>query len=391
LIRDYQEALKSTVAVGKTIGDSFAWFFYHKRREYLLEHLKHERIFHTPPGIGGLGELEFIDRFRVFNNHLVIYHGTTTFLRLGDISFIDMNTLEPVAIGELKTEKVGPQEIRIALLAFGPNKQAPNLFEGTTSQKKESVDSKPFLDGFPQHIQDRLNRQIKSILESLRPSAPDTKMALNMRVPIDELTTLSRNITTSAMAYQKVGNGLVLIGFLDGKRSLYSRLMRESSYDWNKKLAGTEKYALEIMREGSEDNMVFINSLQIPSPRYQLPLGMTPLFWWPLDLEFVKKILFRKVLIFSLYNPAHLIERLTQAGFDVRFIENERRFEVTKSLGDRTAALEGFDYFVSLIVHQLFPEETVVQMIENTIEQMERENLPDYSKVELHIYQHLLA
>jgi Fic family protein len=96
-------------------------------------------------------------------------------------------------------------------------------------------------------------------------------------------------------------------------------------------------------------------------------------------------------LIFSLYNPAHLIERLTQAGFNVRFIENEKRFEVTKSLGDKTAAIEGFDYFVSLVVHQLFPEETVVQMIENTIEQMERENLPDYSKVELHICQHLLA
>jgi hypothetical protein len=391
LIRDYQEVLKSTVAVGKAIGDSFAWFFYHKHREYLLEHLKHERILHTPPGIGGLGELEFIDRFRVFNNHLVIYHGTTTFLRLGDVSFIDMSTLEPVAIGELKTEKVDSQQIRITLLAFGPNGQAPILFEETTAQQKESSDGKPLLDGFPQRMKDRLNRQIKSIVESLKPSIPDAKIALNMYVPIDELTALSRNLKTSAMTYQRIGDGLVLIGFLDGRRSLYSRFVRESSFDWHEKLAGTEKHAMEIMRQGSDNNMIFINSLQVASPRYQLPLGMTPLFWWPLDLEFIEKILFQKVLLFSLYNPAHLIERLKLAGFDVKFVENERRFEVTKSLGDRTVALKGFDYFVSLVVHQLFPEETVVQIIENTIERMEKENLPDYSEVELHIYQHLLA
>ena len=101
---------RPTIAIGRSLGDSFAWFFYHSERKHLEEHLKHERQLHMPPGIGGIGELEFLDKTRVIDNHLVIYHGTTTFLRIGDVSFLDMKTLRLTAIGELKTKEIGPKE-----------------------------------------------------------------------------------------------------------------------------------------------------------------------------------------------------------------------------------------------------------------------------------------
>ena len=62
--------------------------------------------FYAPPGIGGLGELNFIEDARLVKGHLGLYHGMTTFLRLGDISFINMEGLSLSAVAELKTTKI---------------------------------------------------------------------------------------------------------------------------------------------------------------------------------------------------------------------------------------------------------------------------------------------
>lgn len=101
----YKKLIKEAIKLGKVLGDSYAWIFYNRDRNLLNEHYKHQLITHTPPGIGGLGELEFIKNVNVTQEHFVLYHGITTFLRIGDISLIDLKNLRVSAIGELKTKK----------------------------------------------------------------------------------------------------------------------------------------------------------------------------------------------------------------------------------------------------------------------------------------------
>ena len=137
----------------------------------MIEQQKHEAIFHTPPGVGGKGELEFIDRFKVLNSNIVLYHGTTSFLRVGDISFIKIPTLELTAIGELKTQRIGPGKLEISVSAYGRKEIAEKFFKDLNEKIKTEnwTDKTKKLNSFPPKIEEKLKKQIKEILNSLAP------------------------------------------------------------------------------------------------------------------------------------------------------------------------------------------------------------------------------
>ena len=60
-----------------------------------------------PPGFGGIGETMFMKNVRMFGEYMVIYHGMTTILRIGDITFIDLKKLKVAGIGEIKGRFAG--------------------------------------------------------------------------------------------------------------------------------------------------------------------------------------------------------------------------------------------------------------------------------------------
>lgn len=128
LINDYQEDLKSTISLGKCLGDSFAWAFYRNERQYLEKHYKNHMQVHSPPGVGGQGELAFISTVGVINHNIVLYHGLTTFLRLGDFSFIDLRSLKLTAVAELKTRPSSDgEELESLVSVIGPTKESTLL------------------------------------------------------------------------------------------------------------------------------------------------------------------------------------------------------------------------------------------------------------------------
>src|SRR5207249_3075283 len=103
-------ALTALTEIGKSIGDAFVWFFYHRSQPLLQHHLRRPSPGRIPTGIGGRGELEFVRRTHL-PNHFLLYHGVTSFLKIGDVSFVDRRTLEVVAIGELKSQQLRPGTI----------------------------------------------------------------------------------------------------------------------------------------------------------------------------------------------------------------------------------------------------------------------------------------
>lgn len=48
----------------------------------------------------------------VIDEKLLLYHGITTFLRIGDFTLIDLKTMEISAIGELKTGRQDGENIQ---------------------------------------------------------------------------------------------------------------------------------------------------------------------------------------------------------------------------------------------------------------------------------------
>ena len=123
LLSEYQSAIKGAISLGKRLGDSFAWLFYVSAQDHLLEHGEHQRQFLLPPGVGGLGEVTFIERVQMVGDRLVLYHGITTFLRVGDVSFIDVKDRKVAAIGELKTTKVAKDLLKIEVHMVAPSEK----------------------------------------------------------------------------------------------------------------------------------------------------------------------------------------------------------------------------------------------------------------------------
>ncbi|MDB6068708.1 MAG: hypothetical protein JWR26_4916, partial [Pedosphaera sp.] len=56
----YREIVTQAMDVGKSIGDAFAWIFYQRDKELIRNHFAQQEIAHSPVGVGGRGEIEFI-------------------------------------------------------------------------------------------------------------------------------------------------------------------------------------------------------------------------------------------------------------------------------------------------------------------------------------------
>src|SRR5690606_27622470 len=117
---------------------------------------------------------------------------------------------------------------------------------------------------------------------------------------------------------------------------------------------------------------------------YFLP-GAVPLFWWPLDSEFIRQIIFLDVLLISLYNPGHLMGKLERAGLEVEQAARPDEFVVRARKGDGILELFNTSYFLHLIRYFLVSEDSVVEIIQKFIALLGEKDLPVNSRVDLQI------
>lgn len=391
LIQVYQDSLKQTIAIGKMLGDAFAWVFYSQDRELLKQHFKHENNFHTPPGIGGRGELEFVKRFPMLQDWLVIYHQITTFLRIGDISLYNLKENRLQALGELKTKETEKGHFEISVSVLGPTSRFAKKPIFSTSEKSGSIDDlvSPEL---PQYLQEKLGRQLRKMAESFNIRDADESSATLGEVHYDNLTELLRAMTKSDIAYQKVGDGLLLIGIKNSKNQLSKRLM-DPTADFNKKFSNLPEQVSKIVNPEYSNNTVTVHPWHSPSERYHLPAGMTPLLWWPIDLKLLEKFVFQELHIIAIYNSAHLIRKLQNVGLQVEHNLETNEFLIFKKVeGGYTTRLENFKYFISLIVRQLHSEKNVVDLVTRLISTSEQKVLSsefkEPSQIQLYVEEH---
>jgi hypothetical protein len=99
----HQLMLERIITIGKSLGDAFAWFFYQNDPALLRDHADGPQQKILATGIGGQGELAFIRGVRAIRGKMVLHHGITSILRIGDVSLIDLHQLRVAGIGEIKT------------------------------------------------------------------------------------------------------------------------------------------------------------------------------------------------------------------------------------------------------------------------------------------------
>ena len=103
--------------------------------------------------------------------------------------------------------------------------------------------------------------------------------------------------------------------------------------------------------------------------------GGLPLFWWPVDINFLEKLYFRELLVFSFYNPVHLVAKLRRAGFEVS--DTHAQYPtVKKRLDDAIVEVENFKFFIISIQRYLMQEERIDEALARIAKEAEVRGTP---------------
>lgn len=359
-IASYEKAVRSAIGIGRTLGDAFAWVFYSHQYDLLDEHLKQQRELILPPGIGGKGERALSKLLPSIDGMFAIYHGTTSMLRLGDVSLYDFEKKRVVAIGEIKSERIDDQHLQSHIICIWSGDENP--FKSAGSAKGESSVA-------PLH-KARLQRQLPRMAAAMKSADErrvDRRLHIRMADHYSKLESLLARSNSRVMTYDKIGNSLVVGVLRLSNKTLSSRLMPKNERAIQEALGNAPEAALSIMLPESGDNALFISGLGFDREHFpKMMPGTIPFLWWPVDFRSLREILFGSQIAVTLYNPAHLWSQLRKIGYEFDVTGRSEAGTLTRWRDGRREAVGGLNHYERLAQHFLLPDETIVEMIEQT-------------------------
>jgi hypothetical protein len=208
---NYLKVVKEALGIGRSIGDGFAWIFYREEDALIEAHAREKPQLIMPPNVGGLGERAFVEQMQGMGGMFVLYHGITSFLRLGDVSFFDPKTGRIATIGELKTRHLGENKYSITL-GFVGEVGDNDLAEQAKTAMAHLNDAHNFLEPLDKLTQQKLNRQVDQIAEALKTRAgPSNDVRINQNVDFHfkALETVTRKSHSREFIFNRAGLGLL--------------------------------------------------------------------------------------------------------------------------------------------------------------------------------------
>lgn len=358
-LRFYEEIVKAALRRGKALGDAFAWLFYSRSGELLNEHLNHPFNLHTPAGVGGAVEYDFVVRFRLIGKFLPIYHGCTNFLRIGDISFVDMRTLTVVGIGELKAGKISRDGVPVTLFVTtaGPAATIQELQHAISRGKGPEINA--FAE-FSAEISCRLKRQLARQSQILTAaSKPSSKKSLTFVAKRRWMDELLNAIHLESPPYIcQVSQGLVLFAIKAAKKTLYSRLTQGLNKSLERQMKSATQAAWKLATNRKLDNALWIGRLG-----FSFIPGGVPLLWTPLGSDVADGIFNDTLIVMTLYNPGFFIDRLRKEGFRVEYINRKPRIKLEMNHGDRWLEIHNVDFMMRLVQYHFISEEAIFETL----------------------------
>lgn len=296
----YTKALTQVLAIGRAIGDGFAWFFYEAHRDLIDEHLKHQRQPLLPPRIGGLGEKLMLQHLPVIDGKLLLYHGITTFLRIGDFTLIDGKDFSIAAIGELKTSEAGEGRIESQVALVSHDRTTLPQIPSTTSKEKE-----PRAELTPA-MRQRRNKQIRMMHAALASAARYKEAPLEARLNefyFDKLEEVISRATERRFEWIKAGDGL-MIGAVRlprrGSKKLSDIVLGRSKARVEHLAADAPAQAMKIVNEDRRLNSLFLGSLCSDPLDFVAPKQSFPVALWPIAPSVLSDLLLQRVLVITM-------------------------------------------------------------------------------------------
>ncbi len=375
-LSDLGKIIAGEIGKARALGDGYAWIFYKEDRHLIDEHLKCQRQLNLPPSIGRLGERAFVEVAQGFGGCFVLYHGISSFLRLGDVSFYDPQTGHISSIGEVKSERVKGDEYRLTVgvvygRSFAPPIQMTEA--GLEDRRPEALLSAA--------MQRRFDRQIGEIGKALNISrvADSRFMRIAGQCHFESLAKVIEDSRATGAAYEKAGDGLLLAAFRIKGESASTRAFSSQS-NLIKLIDPIREKAKSILLENSEENSLFLGNIGFEDDGFPgvLP-GTVPLFWWPIPVDQLHDLLFGSVLVISIYNPVHFWQKLRSDGYTLNIGDKSRAMSATKKVkGSRVLRFENVDYYRLLAQHFLVTDDSIIDMLKETASFALKENTSSF-------------
>lgn len=390
LIEREQQRLLEAVQIGRSIGDAYAWFFYQRDREFLRQHLQEPEQNVMSTGIGGIGELEAAKNIRMLGEHFVLHHCVTGILRLGDVTLIDLNEFKVAALGEIKSHSDTPGQVAISVVVMGdkPLRGLSRTKKADFSQATPNV-----VDQLSASAKARLQRQMGRIKKShdVARKDPDAKLSLNSEGSLSGLSRLLESSKRHRFSMSRVGNSLLMFSYGLSSSSLANRLKKSTQSSdkeyWSRKIDALPDKVTDILVEGRNDNSAFVGSFYYNDEGCfaYLP-GMTHPFWWPIRSALLKPVIFKRLIVGSIFNPAWLFKALEESGFEV---DSSDAFlpKVSRQEGDLIFVADGWPFYYRAIQEYLMGEELIVSMLMTVFDSERTKANPQVTKVNMILHQ----
>lgn len=372
----YKRGIEHALAIGRALGDGFVWMFYERDRDLLAQHRDHQRQRLLPTGVGRAGERATIEKLQGLGGKFLVHHGITSFLRLGDFSFIDPSTGRVASFGEVKTQAEGEYLYMHAALVTGDRAMVPGPTRSGAAHPELTPD-----------VVAKLARQRKAMENALLKSQePQAHRVLNQSAGFrfDALQALVAKSHDRHFEYVQAGPSLILGAFRHARgRSLGRRLLDSGNLDdgFVGDLAATVR---KIGIIGREDNGIEFGTIAGGPDEFVSPFSSIPFLWWPIGAQALEDILFERVMITYIYNPAHVWEAVEQRGFELVRTKGGRVRGASRSHDKGTSRLENFEMFHYLITRGLVAEDTVFTMLDQLIEETAQFRGKGPARVELY-------
>lgn len=354
------------IKIGKSLGDAFVWFFYHKNRAELDMHFDHPSTGLFTAGIGGKGELAFIKNNQNFDGLFVVYHGITDMLRVGDFSLYAGNS-GIVGIGELKTVQDGDHLKVSASITSKVDISAP---EGATKETRPFPETvKELTKSFPQ-LPRQLELQDKVV--GVKVTGPSSNHYADYEYNLIDSLSPENPVVLNE------DHSLLLCAQWSKYSSLFDILSNsESAYT----PPGLSDAALDLTKPESPYNSATISELttHLYHPRM-------PILWWKIDDGKCKDIYFKKISISTVFNPAKLIQHFLDEGFCVSSFGQVQDIKLVRDKDGKHIEFGQIQMFCDLISHSLMTTEAAFSMIQGIITNFEAGAIQPGTKVDMHIH-----
>jgi hypothetical protein len=375
--------LREIQSIGRYLGDSFAWFFYQFDVDLLEKHAKRPLSPHMSIGVGGQAELRLAQGLRTIAGYFVIHHAATSFLRLGDMSVWSPKSGRIVGIGEAKAGIPAGDRVSVQVqYIFRADAEVSfNTGKTMTRLKLPAAEDARRLRQLGD-IQDAIAATVQSPAGGVHHGAD---VDSEEKSPIVEIHTrqLADAVARSrggAFAWEHAGPGLLLGAY------------RRSGMNPNEIIPPGEatrvlaQHAQHLMHPDRNLNSLVIGSLAYGAGGSPVNhLGMPPLIWQNLDSTVLFDILFKRVTVVTLFNPAYLIAGLNAEGFEVSLVKAPLTFRVTKTTKTHRTELFGIDYFLRLRTQSLYEHESVLRLLLESTRRAEHAADGRPAKIELRI------